>query len=101
LLGAGSYNGINTKKFYPVDSNSKKILRKKWNISQNEFVICTVGRVCRDKGIVELKNLIEKSRLTNSKFILVGRIEDNLSKNIIDGLRSNFNFSYIEYTLDI
>ena len=101
LIGSGSFNGLDTHKFYPVELQCKKLLRRKWNISENEFVICTVGRVCRDKGIVELKNIIEKSRLTNSKFILVGRIEDNLSKNIIDELKSNFNFSYIEYTLDI
>lgn len=101
LLGCGSFNGVDTSKFNSIDSEYKKILRKKWNILENEFVICTVGRVCRDKGIVELENIIEKSRLTNSKFILVGHIEDNLSKNIINNLKTSSNFFYIEYTLDI
>lgn len=101
LLGHGSFNGVDTGKFYPIESKDKKILRKKWNIPENDFVICTIGRICKDKGIIELKNIIEKSKFTNSKFILVGRIEDELSKNIIDDFKTKSNFYFIEYTLDI
>lgn len=101
LLGSGSFNGINTDKFYPVEYEQKKLLRKKWNIPENDFVICSIGRICKDKGIIELKNIIEKSKFTNSKFILVGRIEDELSRSIIDDFKTNSNFSYIEFTLDI
>ncbi|MEQ1347634.1 glycosyltransferase [Acinetobacter lwoffii] len=101
LLGSGSFNGVDIDKFYPIGYEKKKILRKKWNIPENDFVICTIGRICKDKGIIELKNIIEKSQFTNSKFILVGRIEDELSRHIIDNFKKDFNFSYIEYILDI
>lgn len=101
LLGYGSFNGVDTGKFYPIESKDKKLLRKKMNIPENDFVICTIGRICKDKGIIELKNIIEKSKFTNSKFILVGRIEDELSRSIIDDFKTNPNFSFIEYTLDI
>lgn len=101
LLGSGSFNGVDTDKFSPIEYEQKKILRKKWNIPENYFVICTIGRICKDKGIIELKNIIEKNKFTNSKFILVGRIEDELSRLIIDDLKKDSNFSYIEYTLDI
>lgn len=101
LLDSGSFNGVDTDKFYPIENEQKKILRKKWNIPENDFVICTIGRICKDKGIIELKNIIEKNKFTDSKFILVGRIEDELSRNIIDNLKKKSNFSYIEYTLDV
>ena len=101
LLGSGSFNGVDTDKFAPIEYEQKKILRKKWNIPENNFVICTIGRICKDKGIIELKNIIEKNKFTSSKFILVGRIEDDLSRRIIDDFKKYSNFSYIEYTLDI
>ena len=101
LLGSGSFNGVDTDKFSPIEYEQKKILRKKWNIPENDFVICTIGRICKDKGIIELKNIIEKNKFTSIKFILVGRIEDELSRRIIDDFKKYSNFSYIEYTLDI
>ena len=101
LIGNGSFNGVNIKKFYPVDYKNKILLRKKWSISEYDFVMCTVGRICKDKGIVELKDIIEKSNSSNNMFIVVGKIEDSLSQNIINELQSRPNFLYVDYTLDI
>jgi len=57
--------------------------------------------VCKDKGIVELQDIIEKSKSSNNIFILVGKVEDNLSQNIIDELQFNPNFLYLNFISDI
>lgn len=101
LIGNGSFNGVNIKKFHPVNYKDKMLLREKWRISKCDFVMCVVGRVCKDKGIVELKDIIEKVNSNNNMFIVVGKIEDNLSQNIINELQSRPDFLYLDYTLNI
>lgn len=81
LLGLGTCNGVDTNlKYNPkkIDINLVVQLKKKYKISNGDFVIGFVGRIVKDKGIEELISAWEiiKSKLINVKLLLVGPIED-------------------------
>ena len=69
-------SGIDIKKLYPTPTLRKKAkeLRKKYNISEDDFIIGSVGRVAKEKSFDKLiKNLCELVKMNNRiKFLLVG-----------------------------
>jgi glycosyltransferase involved in cell wall biosynthesis len=92
VLAKGSSNGVDTSKFDGV-GNSDNIATFKSEIAyqQSDFIVSIIGRVCRDKGAKELVQVISHSviKANNLKFIIVGHIEDNLGKELIE-LKSEF-----------
>lgn len=82
VLGNGSSNGINLSHFNPdtVDEALKNELKQSLDIAKDDFVFVFVGRMVRDKGIIELIDAFEKvSRDNNSvKLLLVGAYEQDL-----------------------
>jgi len=81
----GTINGINTKtKFNPEKfSDKEKIgIRKSFKINQNNLVLGFVGRISRDKGILELYKawgLIRKE-FENVVLLIVGPMDSNQDK---------------------
>lgn len=79
VLGNGSSNGINTRYFEPNEELAKVAcdLKKKFSLTNKDFVFVFVGRLVKDKGIEELveafSNLKEKH--PNIKLLLVGPYE--------------------------
>ena len=53
VLGNGSVCGIDPDRFHPC-SNSRRITRDNLEIPESDFVIIFVGRLNRDKGILDL-----------------------------------------------
>ena len=53
MLGHGSISGVDTKRFSPNDQLRLEI-RQKFEISNYECVILFVGRIVKEKGLVEL-----------------------------------------------
>ncbi len=100
ILGAGTCNGVDTEsQFNPSKINKEniEILRRKYEIKNNDFVIGYSGRLVRDKGIEELItafDLLEKSE--NCKLLLVGMFEerDPLSNEIKERIKCDPQIIY-------
>ena len=95
LLHKGTCNGINVEKFCRDNINERTIelLKNQLGLSENSFVIGYVGRLVKDKGIIELIdafNVLQKQNI-NIKLLLVGMLEerDSLPKDIISKIQDN------------
>lgn len=82
LLGNGSTNGIDSqyfKKSQLVNNQSAKI-KKKYAISDLDFIWIFVGRLVKDKGISELIIAFEKfnQKYNTTKLLLIGNQEPHL-----------------------
>jgi len=82
VLGNGSSNGINTRFFQPGEELSTAAceLRKKFGLTDKDFVFVFVGRLVKDKGIEELVEAFSqlKEKHPNIKLLLVGPYEPEL-----------------------
>ena len=82
VLGKGSISGVSLEKFNPSDEIRLK-LRKKLNISDDQWVFMYLGRLKRDKGILDLVDAFLKiNNRKNALLYLVGDDEENLVKNL-------------------
>lgn len=82
-LGKGSLAGVNINRFKSSHEISLK-LKNKYKIDEDVFVFLFLGRLTKDKGIIELISAFEKLHNNNSKFclILVGPVEETLASFI-------------------
>lgn len=101
ILGKGTCGGIDTqRKFNPdlIDKNELLNLKTKLGIKENDFVIGFVGRIVKDKGIIELieayKLLKERHTNLNIKLVIIGVFEKR------DSIPNEY-ISYIEANPDI
>jgi glycosyltransferase involved in cell wall biosynthesis len=84
IIGKGSSNGIDTGFFgrSPELENRVAALRTKHDIQEGEIVYSFVGRIVRDKGIVELVNafreIAKDSSAKKVRLLLVGHFEEDL-----------------------
>lgn len=79
LIGKGSSNGIDTEYFQPTDvlHALARTLREKLDIPANAVVFSYLGRVVRDKGLVELVDAFEEMP-SESWLLLIGPPEPDL-----------------------
>lgn len=107
VLHKGTCNGIDINRFNTSSIDSEKLnsLRNKFNL-HNDYVIGYVGRLVRDKGIVELVEsfLLFNKRYENTKLLLVGMLEerDALPSETVDIIRSHpniINTGYVDNSL--
>ena len=78
VIGNGSSNGISIKTFDPQLFSDERNLKKKLEISDDDFVFIFVGRLVGDKGINELIAAYSNIRNENTKLLLVGTFEEHL-----------------------
>ena len=79
ILGNGSIAGISTKLFKP-SMNERKKQRKKLNIPKEEWVFMFLGRLNKDKGVIDLIRafcLIDQTK-NNCSLYLVGNDEEKI-----------------------
>jgi glycosyltransferase involved in cell wall biosynthesis len=80
VLGGGSSNGVNPDRFLPSPEMLEKSIykRKELNLSPDTPVIGFIGRLTKDKGIIELLNAFKQIRhqLPEAHLLLVGEFED-------------------------
>lgn len=80
VLGSGSCNGVDVARFARSRSllNGAASLRRQWGISPTAPVLGFVGRLTRDKGIVELLRAFDILRLSfpDLRLLLAGGFED-------------------------
>lgn len=100
LIGHGTCNGIDTKcRFNPqlIAAEETDDLRTKLGLSPDDFVVGFVGRIVRDKGIIELAEgfrlLTERHPERTIKLLIIGRIEksDSVPQATLDYLASSPN----------
>ena len=85
LLG----NGIDLARFDPeaVPATTREALRAEWNIADGEVVVGIVGRLVREKGIVEILEAAHQLRSSGSavRFVIVGPADAGKSDAIDAG----------------
>ncbi len=99
VLLHGSVGGVNIKKFKykKIDRN---LLRRKLKISKNDFTFLYLGRINREKGIIDLIEAFNKiERLYKAFLVLVGPIENDYIKNYIKkNIKKNKKIIYVGQT---
>lgn len=105
VIGYGSSNGINLKKFHLTEDIVSKSRLKRDELALNEaFVFGFVGRLNNRKGINELYQVFDRfSKKYPSKLILLGKIEhSNLSdSSLIDKINTHPDILYLGFQSDI
>lgn len=83
IIGAGSSNGVNTSKFLPSD------------VKSNVFTVAMVGRICLDKGIKDLAEILKRVKVHDISLRIYGSVEGDKSQAILDEIISAYSF--VEY----
>ena len=73
VLGLGSLAGVDLKRFNPnlYSMLNRSLIKKSLGIPKNAFVILFLGRVVRDKGIIELVSAFNSIFLKNENIYLL------------------------------
>ncbi|MFM2183803.1 MAG: hypothetical protein RJB61_2097 [Actinomycetota bacterium] len=86
LLG----NGIDLDRFSPhaVDPGARTALRSQWQIAPNEIVVGLVGRLVREKGIVEVLEAAHllRTRAVPARIVVIGPADPGKADAIDDRL---------------
>jgi glycosyltransferase involved in cell wall biosynthesis len=77
VIGAGSICGIDAQRFLP-DADARRVIRNELGIEQDSKVILFVGRLNRDKGILDLAAAFDTiaRRHSDAVLLLVGAEEN-------------------------
>ena len=95
VLSNGSVGGVNVKKF-KYNNSVRNSIRRKLKITKNDFIFLYLGRINKDKGIIDLVEAFKKiQNLYETFLVLVGPIED---KNIRNLFKNNKKIIYISET---
>lgn len=90
IIKQGSSNGVDTLSFIPLEKKINKT-----------FKILLMGRVCQDKGIADLVEILPKIQNLNVEVQIVGKVEDKISQDILAKILEDFDFvKYIPHTTD-
>ena len=97
VIGKGSSNGIDIQFYQRTKTilNQASEIRQRCGIDSNDFVFVFVGRLVRDKGIVELVQAFESLKRPNTWLLLVGHREQDLDPLPLDTITSIQNNPYI------
>ena len=107
VISKGSSNGIDLKRFDKNNFDPSILQNVKDSIHYNyhHFYLLTIGRLVKDKGIVELieafTNFQKKDNSGNVKLVLVGKFEENLDplpEDTLSEIISNKDIIHIEWT---
>ena len=96
VLWNGSVGGVNLNKF-KFKKKKRDILRRKLKIAKNDFIFLYLGRINKDKGVIDLIEAFESLQESYKMFlILVGPMENDYIKEHIN---KNKKIYYIGKTL--
>jgi len=100
VLAKGSVSGVDTKRF-SSNHNARKEIRNDLNISEQDMVILFLGRLNKDKGVLDLSKTFCKlcEIYNNMHLLLVGPDEEKLKSKITEILMQHKNrIHFIDYT---
>lgn len=108
LLSKGTCNGVNIDRFSRLNflaTDEAQLIRQSLGIAETDFVVGYVGRMVRDKGIIDL---IEAWQLVHAddnrmKLLLIGPIEkrDAVPEDILDQIRNLKSIIHIDFIEDV
>ena len=103
VLLHGSSNGLDLDWVNAsLDQSEILELKSKIGYKDSDFVTVCVGRICIDKGIIELEEIFNSLKaLPDFKLVLVGRLEDEEAISIVKKLSEFDNFFYFEQVSDV
>lgn len=92
VLHEGSISGVDINKFQ-FNTDIRKELRKEYNFLDGEIVFTFLGRITKDKGILDLIDTFKKlfSKYSNIKLLILGPIEDIDLKSKLHDFAKNEN----------
>jgi len=79
-------NGVDIEKFRPYDENLKKEIRKKMNISTNEFIILHMASLTKERNLSVLAKI---QRQGECKVLIIGRENEKFDPNVTHELGSS------------
>jgi glycosyltransferase involved in cell wall biosynthesis len=99
VLLNGSISGINEERFTPSQS-SYRFFREENGLRNDSKIILFLGRLTKDKGVVDLILAFQKIILNNNNcyLLLVGPDEDNIVKKYVTSEQLNSKILCFEYT---
>jgi glycosyltransferase involved in cell wall biosynthesis len=105
VIAKGSSNGINLHRFDPGRLDEKILEKVKASIDhdqENTYLLC-IGRLVKDKGIVELLHVFKELRQGNGslRLLLVGEYEqglDPLPEDSLHEIRNNPAIVHVSWT---
>ena len=102
----GSSGGIDLARFcYEKGAKLKEEKRNELGIKDTDFVYGFVGRITRDKGVVELLSAFEKvhAKRTDTRLVLVGNLDENhgFQAETLEKMKSSLDVIHITQKLDI
>jgi glycosyltransferase involved in cell wall biosynthesis len=104
VLHYGSINGIDAQERFNPKANTGRLVRANAGISPNALVIGFVGRIVRDKGIVELMQAWQslRERFDNLHLLVVGPMEkkDRIPAEVKSRMLSDPRIHYVDEVLD-
>ena len=104
VIGSGSLAGVNVRRFdREIVQKSFQNMRERLDIRDDAVVIVFVGRLVRDKGVVELVHAHRalRMRYANLKLVLVGPQEperDPLPPEVIELIEQDESIYMVGYT---
>jgi len=104
VIGKGSSNGVDLEKFKRDVLKENHLVAATMRIlpGEDDFIILSVGRMVRDKGIEELVNAFLESKIYSmSKLVLLGSFEqelDPISIDLIKTIRENPRIVQIDWS---
>lgn len=107
VLSKGSSNGINVIHYSVSEEiyNKSKELERKYNISPDAFKLIFVGRVTRDKGMIELLEAFKLCLAFNAniRLIIAGPIErqDPIPEEYYSLIEEHPNIHYLGKQIDV
>lgn len=98
VFGAGSISGVDTTRFKPAPTIRQK-LKSKLNIPDGTFLLLFLGRLNRDKGVLDLAKAFAEARLPDSRLLFVGPDEQSMQTCIrqLAGVDTS-GILFIDYT---
>lgn len=108
VIGYGSTNGIDLKYFNNdvIDANELQRIKMELAIPAYDFVFLFVGRVVKDKGIIELINAFIRMQVTykNVRLLIAGELEPSLDlipNEILSEINLNEKIIFLGWKSDV
>jgi len=103
VLLQGSSNGLDLSWVSAsLDQSETLKLKSKIGYKESDFVAVCIGRVCIDKGVIELEEIFSSFKgFPDFKLVLVGRLEDEEATSIVKKLSGFDNFFYFDQVSDV
>jgi glycosyltransferase involved in cell wall biosynthesis len=101
VIGKGSICGVDLQIFKPSVAIRRQY-RNKLKISEREIVLIYTGRLCAEKGILNLVNVFNKLEDLKIKLLIIGSDEEGIKKESLKILKKKIrNVQFINFTNNV